>query len=427
MAHPETPGTGGAPATRASSPRRLGLARMTGRDPGEAHRAATPLELFYDLTLVVAFGAASDELAHLLAGGVVAGAVLGFTFVMFAIVWAWLNYTWFASAYDTDDWGFRLLTMVQMIGVLVIALGASDFLSSIAEGVGPHNEVVIAGYVVMRVSMVALWVRAGRGDPERRATCYRFAGLTALAQVGWVLTGVLDAGFGVEISLATALILFEVLAPAIGSGRRSRLPWHPHHLAERFGLLAIIALGEGVLGTTAAIRAAVAETGWSADAVVVAVAGVLTIFGMWWAYFSVPSARILVARRQRSGLFGYGHIPLYASIAAVGAGLHVSALYLEDHSELSELGTLLAVAVPLTVYIALAFVGYSLLVRAFDAFHLVLAGAYVVLAALGVGLAAAGAPLPVALLALSLAPWTWAVGYETLGRRHMEEHLARLR
>jgi hypothetical protein len=30
--------------------------RLVGRDPREAHRAATPLELLFDLTLVVAFG-----------------------------------------------------------------------------------------------------------------------------------------------------------------------------------------------------------------------------------------------------------------------------------------------------------------------------------------------------------------------------------
>ena len=35
-----------------------------------------------------------------------------------AICLAWINFTWFASAYDTDDWVFRLMTMVEMVGVL---------------------------------------------------------------------------------------------------------------------------------------------------------------------------------------------------------------------------------------------------------------------------------------------------------------------
>src|SRR4051812_7866226 len=100
--------------------------RMRGRDPGEVHRAATPLELLFDLTFVIAFGVAANELAHLLAEGHVGAGLLGFSFATFAIAWAWGNFSWFASAYDTDDWIFRLATLVQMVGVLIFALGLPD-------------------------------------------------------------------------------------------------------------------------------------------------------------------------------------------------------------------------------------------------------------------------------------------------------------
>ena len=42
------------------------VSRMTGRDPEEQDRASTPLELLFDLTFVVGFGTAADELAHYL-------------------------------------------------------------------------------------------------------------------------------------------------------------------------------------------------------------------------------------------------------------------------------------------------------------------------------------------------------------------------
>ena len=58
--------------------------RMTGRDPHEEHRSATPLELLYDLTFVVAFGIAADELAHFLADGHFVSGVFGFCFATFA-------------------------------------------------------------------------------------------------------------------------------------------------------------------------------------------------------------------------------------------------------------------------------------------------------------------------------------------------------
>jgi low temperature requirement protein LtrA len=96
---------------------------MIGRDPHEAHRAATPLELLFDLTFATSFGLAASEAASVLADGHVIEGLIGFGFASLAICWAWINFSWFSSAYDTDDWLFRIVTMVQMIGVLVLAAG----------------------------------------------------------------------------------------------------------------------------------------------------------------------------------------------------------------------------------------------------------------------------------------------------------------
>lgn len=52
------------------------LRRMVGRDPREVHRGATPLELFFDLALVVAFAQAGGETAHLIAEGHIGSAIL---------------------------------------------------------------------------------------------------------------------------------------------------------------------------------------------------------------------------------------------------------------------------------------------------------------------------------------------------------------
>ena len=87
-----------------------------GRDPDEDHRTATPLELLFDLTFVVAFGTAANELAHYVADGHTWTGIVGFSFASFAVAWAWINNSWFASAYDTDDWVMRLATMAQMLG-----------------------------------------------------------------------------------------------------------------------------------------------------------------------------------------------------------------------------------------------------------------------------------------------------------------------
>ena len=76
------------------------LRPMTGRDPNEQSRASSTLELLFDLTVVIGLGTAAGQLAHYLAEGHATVAVIGFLMSAFAVVWAWMNWSWFASAYD---------------------------------------------------------------------------------------------------------------------------------------------------------------------------------------------------------------------------------------------------------------------------------------------------------------------------------------
>jgi len=110
------------------------LRRMSGRDPDEHGRASTPLELLFDLTFVVAVGQAANLFAHSVFEGHTWTGLIAFSIGVFAIIWAWINFSWFASAFDTDDWVFRVVTMVQMVGVCIVALGLPALFHSIDEG-----------------------------------------------------------------------------------------------------------------------------------------------------------------------------------------------------------------------------------------------------------------------------------------------------
>src|SRR6185295_15187040 len=165
---------------------RHGSRRMGGRNPHEAHRVATPLELLFDLTFATSFSLAASQLADGLAAGHFMAALLGFSFASFAICWAWINFSWFSSAYDTDDWIFRIVTMVQMIGVLILAIGLPNVFASIERGEYIDNSVMVLGYVVMRLALVFQWLRAATQDPSHRRACFAYATAVAIAQVGWV-------------------------------------------------------------------------------------------------------------------------------------------------------------------------------------------------------------------------------------------------
>jgi low temperature requirement protein LtrA len=420
-------------ATPTSPISRHRLLPMRGRDPLEAHRGVTPLELLFDLTFVVAFAQAGNELAHYLAEGHIATGVLGFGWNVLWVCWAWISFTFFASAFDTDDWFHRILTMVQMVGVVIIALGIPDVFASIDHGEALDFRIIALGYVIMRVSMVVMWWRVARQDRENRRTAIIYIVFTAGAQVGWVAVALLrPENLLVLVTILGILTLIELAGPIVATWD-SRVnesdwrgtPWHAHHVTERYGLLVIITLGEGILGTVAAVAALVAEVGWSGEAILVVVAGVGITFGLWWSYFIVPSAHVLTRHRNRKWAWGYGHIALLAAIAAVGAGLHVAAYAIEGVSAIGTLGVVLSVAIPVLIFCVTYFVLYSILFRAVDAFHLWLALGMIAFLVLGVVLAAIGVPLGWCLLVVTLSPFVIVVGYETMGYRHVSADVER--
>jgi low temperature requirement protein LtrA len=394
------------------------LTRMGGRDPHERHRVATPLELLFDLTFVIAFGVSASELAHALAAGHVGVGLTGFFFATFATCWAWINFTWFASAYDTDDWIYRVLTMVQMVGVLILALGIPPFFASIEHGGHLSNELIVAGYVVMRIALVAQWLRVARQDPARRPAALTYATAIIVVQVGWIASIFVPVTVPVGLAMFAVLGIAEMVGPWLGERRGEGTPWHAHHIAERYGLLAIIALGEGVVGTVASLTAVVGEHGWTPDAAILAVAGTGLTFGMWWIYFAVPAADLLHEHRERSFPFGYLHIAVFGAIVATGAGLHTAAYYVEKHSALGPVGTVLSVVIPVGVYIALVFVVYGLMVKSWDRFHIVLIVLTAGVLAAAVISAAAGVPMTACLLIATFAPVVSVVGFEAVGHRH---------
>lgn len=398
---------------------------MAGRDPHEGGRTATPLELLYDLVFVVAIGQAASQLAHLVAEGHYGAGIGAFAFAMFAVIWAWINFSWFASAFDTDDWPYRLATMVQMVGVTVLGLGLPQLFHSIDAGHSIDNRVIVAGYVVMRIAMVFLWLRAARQSPRHRDACLAYAKTIVLAQIGWVTAAFLHLSLVPATLMFGALMLLELAGPYLAETRHGGTPWHAHHMAERYGLLAIIALGEGVIGTVASLSAVVETQGWTTDAVLVAVAGMGLTFGMWWCYFLLPVGEILHVHRERSFLWGYGMFPILAAIAATGAGLHVAALFIEHNAHIGPLATVLALAIPVAVYLAGIYLMYSGLFDDVDPFHVLLGVLTAAVLVAGPLLAAAGVSVAVSLLVVMLAPVVTVVGYEIHGHRHIAEALDR--
>ncbi|MEU1519714.1 low temperature requirement protein A [Streptomyces sp. NPDC005811] len=318
------------------------LRRLTARGRGESHRVASPLELFFDLCFVVAVAQAGVQLVHAVAESHAGEGILNYAMVFFAIWWAWMNFTWFASAYDNDDVLYRVVTLVQIAGVLVLAAG-------ISRAFEDHEfAVVLLGYVIMRFALSWQWLRvAWSAEGPERTMALRYAGGVLLCQVGWVGLVVLPEGGRTWLFLVMAVL--EMCVPVYAE-KDHPTTWHPHHIAERFGLFTIIVLGETIAAATVAVKSAVAENDALGELLPIAVGGLLIVFAAWWIYFVVPIHGHLRSNQQ-SFVWGYGHYFVFASAAAIGAGLEVAVEQAVGKVHLSTLAASAAVTLPTALYL----------------------------------------------------------------------------
>ncbi|SDP23366.1 Low temperature requirement protein LtrA [Klenkia soli] len=314
---------------------------MRPRDPHEPGRTASTLELFFDLVFVVAVSIAAVALAGQLAEGHVAAGLGHYAVVFFAIWWAWMNFTWFATSFATDDWLYRVLTILQMAGVLVLAAGID------AVFAGERITVVVLGYVVMRVAMIAQWLRAARADPAHRRTCLTYAGGIGVLQVLWL--GLLALSGPVATVGLVVLIAAEVAVPLVAE-RHGTTPWHPHHITERYGLFTLILLGESLLASANAIIEALHDDAALRPLISIAVLTLVVTAGLWWIYFWPPHHEAIRSLRQ-SLTYGYVHYVVFAAAGAFSAGIEVEVDTRLGHGELSDVAASFTVTVPVAVFV----------------------------------------------------------------------------
>ena len=314
---------------------------MEPRDPHEAHRVATPLELFFDLVFVVAIASAAAQWHHGLAEGHL-GDLVNFVMVFFAIWWAWMNYTWFASSYDCDDVPYRLLTFTIMTGSLMLAAGIPDLFDDGQSGL------VVAGYALMRFAMVAMWLRAASGHPDGRRTALTYAAGITVVQLLWIARLLLEGRTVLMVSFF-ALVVLELLVPIVAE-RRGITPFHPHHIAERYALLTLIVLGEVVLATLQAVQGALGH-GAAPGLLALVVGGLLIVFSMWWLYFKREHAGLFEGTVGSVFVAGYGHYLVFVSVAATGAALAASVDEVQGDAHTTARVVGLALAGAVAVYV----------------------------------------------------------------------------
>lgn len=322
---------------------RLRLERMLPRDPDEPHRVASSLELFFDLVFVIAVSTASSQLHHSLSAGHAGAGITSYLMVFFAIWWAWMNFTWFATSFAVDDWLYRLITIVQMAGVLVLAAG----IGPVFDEHHPDFTIVVVAYVVMRVAMILQWLRASRMNPGLRRTARIYATAIGAVQVLWI--GFLLVPDETRTAVFLVLMLAEISIPVIAE-RKGGTPWHPHHVTERYSLFTLIVLGESLLASATAIIGAREEVEAIGPLIWVAVVTLIATAAMWWIYFWPPH-HTAITTLPRSLAYGYTHYFVFAAAGAFSAGIELWIDELTGHTDLPPIATSFATSVPIAVFL----------------------------------------------------------------------------
>ncbi|WP_333814900.1 low temperature requirement protein A [Tabrizicola sp.] len=301
------------------------LRPLVSRNPSEHHRVSTTLELFFDLITVIAIAAVTAGLHHGISEGHGLEVLPRFLFLFFAIWWCWMNFTWFASAFDNDDSLYRLLVMVIMCGELIFAGGAGYIFDTLDMRFG------ILGWVIMRLGMAALWLRAARDNPDYRQTCFRYALGILVAQALWALMYFTTAPGSTAFFVAgIGIYVVELAVPAFAESAKPT-PFHRHHIIERYGLLMIISLGEIMLSVSHGFGALFSDHP-SLEAALTAVSGLVVVFSIWWVYFCEEEQLTTTAQPQAM-IWGYGHVLIFLATAVLGAAIAAGVDLATHHGE----------------------------------------------------------------------------------------------
>lgn len=275
----------------------------------EGERHATWLELFYDLVFVAAVIQLSENLSRDLS----ASGFIRFLVLFVPVWWAWIGAAFFATRFDSDDTAHRLLTMLQMIAVAAMT-------ANIHAGLGSSSAGFAMSYAIVRLLLVAEYIRAGKNIPEARPLTGRYSKGFALAALVWLASAFVP--IPIRFILWAVGFFIDFGTPISAGQLHSRLAPHESHLPERFGLFTLIVLGETVAGAVSGVSG----YRWNMSSAVTAALGLCTAFGLWWIYFdSVAGTAILAAREcGRINIYQiwiYSHLPLTIGLTAVGVGI----------------------------------------------------------------------------------------------------------
>ncbi|MEP3248504.1 MAG: low temperature requirement protein A [Sneathiella sp.] len=281
--------------------------------PGDKHRSATWLELFFDLVFVVAIAKAAHILQHAHDGHIGAEAYLKYILIMIPIWWAWTGNTLFANRFDRDDTLQKLLSFAQMFCITLLA-------ANISTDFDAHYRPFLLSYAAIRFLTVVMYVRISLRSAETRP-----------------VSNFLSFAFSIGILVSLGSLFFDgplryiflyggigldMILPLIGRRFLKQAPVHAHHLPERFGLLSIILLGESVLSLSNSFE----NLSWTPLSLTMATGSFIMACSLWWLYFNNMDRHIMGKKLGTGQSVIYSHLFIYSGLGGIAAMIRFAVL-----------------------------------------------------------------------------------------------------
>lgn len=282
--------------------------RLRTAENADEERRATWLELFYDLVFVAAIA----QVSHYLEAHITLAGFFSYVLLFIPIWWSWVGATFYATRFDTDDLGHRLLTLLQMVAIAVLAVNVHD-------GLGESSVGFALSYVGVRAILILQYISAGYFVPAARGLVKWYATGFSIAALIWL--GSIFVPIPWRFALWGAALIVDFGTPLTAGKLVSKILPSFSHVPERLGLFTIIVLGEAVIS----VVRGVSELEWGILSAVVALLGMVIAFSLWWIYFDSVDGSPLQAMRvgnMGKGLtWLYSHLPLAIGIAATGVAV----------------------------------------------------------------------------------------------------------
>lgn len=285
----------------------------------EGERAATWLELFYDLIFVAAVAVLGVRLGN----DPSPTGWLSYASYFVLVWWLWASHTFYADRFDTDDLVYRLIAGTQMVAIAFIG-------ASVSLDAGGSTFVFAAAYTVVRILLVVLYARTHRHVPIVRPLVRGYMLGHGIACVFWAASIVVpEPG---RFYLWGVALAIDFATPYVMRREQAAVPLDVSHLPERFGLFTILVLGE----TVVAVALGLGHVEWHAASTIAGVFGIVVATGIWWIHFDNVDGFVVRRRGEkrdwRPTVWIYSHLPLAIGLAMVGVGIEHAIEAADGHS-----------------------------------------------------------------------------------------------